>query len=243
MSVKTNAITETLRTLHGIHVELTDLDGQLRRGPQLIHAHEANVLRCRENLSRLEDEAKRARMASDAKQTQLRAGEEKVDKFKVQLNTAGSNREYQALKDQIAAAEMANSVLADEILEGLDRLDEFTTKLGAAREALAKAEAEQAKVAAQVQRETPSIRDNLEKTQARLKEAEAALPDDFRAIYVRAVQAFKQEALAPVTGEFCGGCNQKVPLNAINALLLPEPKPLVCRSCGRMLYVPEDWGH
>ncbi|MBN2023468.1 MAG: phospholipase [Pirellulales bacterium] len=241
MSSQTNAVTETLRALHRVHGQVTDLEGRLRRGPQVVRAHEANVARCEANLARLQEEAKKARMASDAKQSQLKGGEEKVAKLRVQLNTASSNREYQALKDQIAAAEMANSVLSDEILEGLERLDGFAAQIDEAKQTLAKAQAEREKVARQVEAEAPSIRDDLAVAQGNLKEAESALPDDFRPLYNRAVQAFGQEALAPVVGEYCGGCNQKVPLNAIAALLLTVPKPLVCRSCGRMLYVPEDW--
>ena len=45
------------------------------------------------------------------------------------------------------------------------------------------------------------------------------------------------EALAPVEGECCGGCSQTLTPQTINALRLD--KPVFCKSCGRLLYLPE----
>jgi predicted nucleic acid-binding Zn-ribbon protein len=180
-------------------------------------------------------------MASDAKQTQLRGGEEKVKKLHDQLNAAGSNREYQALKEQIAAVEMANSVLADEILESLERLDEFAQKIAEAEAQMEKAQVQRELNRKGIDEMRPTIEADIERLEAELAEVERTLPDDFTAIYRRAVAARGEAALAPLHGEFCGGCNRKVPLNDINKLLMTEAKPLVCRACGRMLYAPEGW--
>lgn len=241
MASQTNLVTETLRELHRIHIQLTDLGARLRRGPNLIRAHENNVQRCQDQLEAVRDELKKTRMASDSKQGLLRDGEQRVDKLKTQLNMASSNREYQSFKEQIAATEMANSVMADEVLETLEKLDEFGGRIAEAEAAVAKAEAEKAKVEQQFAEEDPLIRADLARLEAELKEAEAHLPDDFKQIYLRAVNARGGDALAPVRGQYCEGCNQKVPLNDINKVLVAEPKPLVCRACGRMLYVPENW--
>jgi uncharacterized protein len=241
MASETNAVTETLRTLHRIHIQLTDLGARLRRGPNLIRAHDNNRNRCQEQLDALRDQLKKARLGSDAKQGHLRDGEDKVKKLQTQLNMANNNREYQLLKEQIAAVEMTNSVTADEILEGLERIDEFAGKIAEAEAAVAKAAAEQEKVAEQFAGEEPSIRGDLARLEAELKQAEAALPEDFKPLYHRAVGARNGDAMAPVRGEYCDGCNQKVPLNDINKVMVAEPKPLMCRACGRLLYVPENW--
>ena len=241
MSSQTNAITETLRTLHRIHRQLTDLQTRLRRGPQLITAHTNNVQRCKDGLAAAQDEAKKARMASDAKQGQLRDGEEKIKKLQTQLNTANSNREYQSFQEQIAATEMANSVLADEILEGLDSLDGFAEKVTEAETVLKKAEEQAAQTKKNIEADRPVIEGDIARLEAELKETEKGLLGEFKPLYDRAVAARGEQALAPLKGEYCLGCNHKVPLNAINKLLMTEPKPLICQSCGRLLYVPEDW--
>ncbi|MBN1588058.1 MAG: phospholipase [Pirellulales bacterium] len=241
MSSQTHTATETLRTLHRIHRQLTDLNGRLRRGPQLIQAHQRNLDRCKNELAEIQESAKKARVASDAKQTLLRGGEEKVKKLQDQLNTAGSNREYQALKEQIAGVEMANSVLADEILESLERLDEFAQKIADAEAQLEKSEVQRDLNQKGIDELRPTIEADITRLEAELAEVEKALPDDFTMIYRRIVNSRGEAALAPLHGEYCGGCNHKVPLNDINKLLMTEAKPLVCRACGRLLYVPEGW--
>ena len=241
MSSQTNTATEILRTLHRIHRQLTDLRNRLRRGPQLIAAHDNNVQRCKNELTNAQEESKKARVAHDNKQGQLRDSEEKVKKLQTQLNTANSNREYQSLQEQIAAVEMANSVLADEILEGFDGLEEFAKKVTEFEEKLSKAETQRDQTQKNVDEERPTIEGDIARLEGELRETETTLPGDFKPLYDRAVTARGEQALAPLRNEYCLGCNHKVPLNAINKLLMTEPKPLICQGCGRLLYVPEGW--
>jgi len=241
MSSQTNTATETLRTLHRIHRQLTDLRTRLRRGPQLVGAHENNVQRCKNELAAIQESTKKARMANDAKQRQLREGEDRIKKLHEQLNMAKSNREYQVFKEQIAALEMVNSVLADEIIEGLEGLDEFAQRVAEAAAQVKKSDVQREQTAKKVGEERPGIEADVARLEAELRETEKGLPGDFQSLYARAVAARGEEALAPLRGEYCTGCNHKVPLNDINKLLMPEAKPLVCQGCGRLLYVPEEW--
>ena len=224
--------------MHRIHRQLSDLRQRLERGPKLIHAHQTNVEN-NENLSaKASDETKTARVAADKKQDQLQDGETKVKKLRVQLNTANSNREYQALKEQIAAHEMTNSVLADEILEGLEKIDQLVVKVSEAEVIVGKARQEAEKNAAEVGRQKPLLEADIQRLEAELKEAETVLPDDVRNLYQRVVQSKGEDALSPIEGAFCGGCYQNIPINMINELMLH--RPVFCKACGRLLYLPEN---
>ena len=114
-------LTESLRTLHRIHRQHSDLKDRLTRGPRQIQAAEANVKKCEADLAQAKDAFKQAKMASDEKQLQLKHRESKLVDLQAKLNMAQSNKEYQLLKDQMAADKQANSVLADEILETLEK--------------------------------------------------------------------------------------------------------------------------
>ena len=94
-----------LRELHRIHQQLADLRDRLDRGPKQVRAREANVAQLEARLTEARDRAKQTQMAIDRKQLDLKSGEQKVVDLRVKLNTANSNREYQALIEQIAAAE------------------------------------------------------------------------------------------------------------------------------------------
>jgi len=239
MTSQTNIATETLRTLHRIRRQLDDLNERLERGPRVVRAHRANVERLEAELQKLRDEARTLRMATDDKQNQLASGETSVAKRRQQLQAASSNREFQALQDEVAAADKTNEVLEIEILEALDKLDGYDQRIEQAVAAVAKARQEAEKATQDVAKQEPHVRGDIERLRGELQHCEADLPGDFRETYQRVIRQKGEDALAPVQGEFCGGCNQHVPVNMINDLMLS--RPVTCKACGRLLYLPEDY--
>src|SRR5687767_7967117 len=143
-------LTETLRTLHRIHRQHSDLKDRLSRGPRQIHVAETTVKKCETDLTAAKDAYKHAKMASDDKQLQLKHREAKLVDLQAKLNMAQSNKEYRLLKDQMAADKQANSVLADEILEALDKIDQLQAAVKTAEANLAKTKGEQSKVRGRV---------------------------------------------------------------------------------------------
>jgi predicted nucleic acid-binding Zn-ribbon protein len=229
--------TSVLRVLHRLQRQLTDLRERLDRGPRQIHAAEANIRRCEEEAAKTKEEAKTMRLAADKKQLQLKANEDKVKDLRNKLNTATNNREYQILREQIAADEMANSVLADEILEAFEKADDFQKNIADAEQILAAAKKKTEEIHADVARVEPTLRADLGRIEAELQTHEATLPNDLGELYNRIVRSRGEDALAVVEGQCCGGCHQQLPLNHCANVMLG--KPVLCKSCGRLLYLPE----
>ena len=75
-----NVSTSVLRDLHRIHRQLTDLRERLARGPKQVRAAETHVAHCENQLAAVEAETKALRVATDAKQVQLKGGEDKKGK-------------------------------------------------------------------------------------------------------------------------------------------------------------------
>ncbi len=202
-------------------------------------AHQANLDRLAKQLEEVQTKFKSLRVHADAKQVSLQAGEAAVQRRRHQLLEAKSNTEYQALKDQIAADEMANSVLADEALELMEKADEAGTAVATAEATVAKARDEADKHRQDYEGEAPAIQGDVRRLEAELEDdrgrADRRLPQSLSA----SGPGQGGDALAPVHGEFCGGCNQHVPLNLCSGLMLS--KPVCCKSCGRLLYIPEDY--
>ncbi|KKK65303.1 hypothetical protein LCGC14_2975510 [marine sediment metagenome] len=232
-----HATTDLLRTLHRIHRQLTDLRNRLDRGPKVVRASEANVEHCQTKLAEAREEAKRIRMAADAKQLQLKTDESKIEDLGKKLNTASSNREYQALKDQIAALKMTNSVLDDEILEAWEKSEAFQETVVETEKVLKQTKEKAEKVRQEVEQQQPLILGDITRLEAELKECESSLKDDVHELYQRVVRQKGEDALAAVEGQVCSGCHQQVPLNVCSDLMMG--RHLFCKSCGRLLYVPE----
>lgn len=230
-------LTEALRTLHRIHRQVADLQDRLQRGPKQVKGAEAVVKKSEADLAAAKEAFKTAKLASDEKNLQLKSRESRVLDLKGKLNAANSNREYQLLKDQIAADDQANSVLSDEILEALERLDVLQAHIKEAEGVLAQVRAEETKTRQRVGEQQQVLEAELGKYTAELVAAEGLLEGDFKENYLRMAKSRGVDSLAPVENETCGGCYQTLTAHIIDQLRLN--KPVFCKSCGRLLYLPE----
>jgi predicted nucleic acid-binding Zn-ribbon protein len=226
-----------LRELHRIHQRLADLRDRLERGPKQVRAREANVTQLEAKLTEAKDRAKQMQMALDRKNLDLKAGEQKVVDLKVKLNGANSNREYQAFLEQIAAAEMAGSVMSDEILEGMEKVDLLNAATKEAEKNLAAGKQDMQKAKEAVESSAAGIKTDITALEAELVQAEQSLPADLKADYQRVVRSKGADSLSSVDDGVCTGCGQQITLNMQNELQLS--KLVFCKSCGRLLYLPE----
>ncbi|QGJ68880.1 Phospholipase [Planctomycetales bacterium 10988] len=233
------SLTECLRILHRLHRQLGDISDRLRRGPLQIKAREANLAKLQTEVEEIEQEAKETRMTADQKELLLKSREQKIKDLQAKLNSCKTNREYQAIREQIAADEMACSVLSDEILEVYERSDEIQARVPEVKEKAQKTQQELESTRTKIQESEEKLLSERERLQGELQEAEKKLPAAERDTYRRLVKQMAADALAPIEGKnrVCGGCYQQIPLNDYNRLCTSQI--VYCRSCGRLLYLPE----
>jgi predicted nucleic acid-binding Zn-ribbon protein len=227
-----------LRILHRLHIQLSDLKSRHERGPKRIKAAQNAVQSLTQELESAKEHLKRNRMTIDEKDLQLRERENRIADLKAKLNSASSNREYQAFVEQVAADEQANSVLSDEILELLDKQTELQKSIELAKENLEKGKAELASVQKHVDDENSTLESEISRISEELKAEEAKLPADFKADYDRIVGTRHEDGLARLDGECCGNCNQMITPQMHSELIML--KPILCRSCGSFIYLPES---
>lgn len=231
-------LADSLSTLHRIHRQMADVRDRLQRGPKQIRVAEGTVKAAETGVAQAKDNFKQAKMAADEKQLQLRQREARIKDLQFKLNTANNNKEYQLLKDQIAADEQANSVLSDEILEALERMDELQIAIKGAEANLGKTKDELQRVRQRIDSQLHDLETQLARVTQELQAAEDQLPEAFKPEYLRLAKSMGEDALAPVEGGCCGGCFQTLTPQTIDQLLLD--RPIFCKSCGRLLYVPEE---
>ncbi len=224
--------------LHRIHRQLDDLRGRLERGPKQIVVGKANVGKKEEELKAAKELLTRAKVKADDLQLQLRQREGRITDLQSKLNTANSNKEYQAIKDQIAADKQANSVLTDEILEMLERIEDLEKKAKEAEAALARSRDELAALIERVDNERATLESEIQRLLAELHEAERELPPKLQADYRRLADSRGEDALAPVENDVCTGCYTTITIQMRTELMLQQP--VFCKSCGRLLYLPES---
>ena len=227
-----------LRKLHRIHRQRADLKGQIERGPRQIKAGEAMIAKAQADVQAAQQTLKRATIACDEKQLQLKSREMRIVDLEGKLNTAASNREFSLLKEQIAADKQANSVLSDEILEGLEQIEQLEAKVSEAQQELKKQQADHETRVAETQQKLADLANELSRVEADLESTEQEIPAGAVADYKRLTDARGEEALAPVDGDSCGGCYHTLTTQLIDRLRMSLL--IRCPNCNAFLYFPED---
>jgi uncharacterized protein len=234
----TAAITETMRTLHRILRQQADIRDRKAAGPRQVAAHTTQVSAAEAARAVVQDDAKRAKITADQKQLQLKTAEAKLRDLEGKLNACKTNREYQLLGEQIAADKMAMKVLEDEILESLERVDAVRGTLPAAEAAVQAAGKALADTKARVAAAAQELAGEESRLQSELEAHERELPADVRDVYDRVVRQKREDGLAPLEAESCGGCFRQITGNMYSELLMG--RMVMCRTCGRLLYMPES---
>jgi predicted nucleic acid-binding Zn-ribbon protein len=224
--------------LHRIHRQLGDLRGRRERGPKQITHGEAAVAKKEEELKAAKEALTKAKVKADDLQLQLRQREGRIADLQSKLNAATSNKEYQAIREQIAADKQANSVLTDEILEMLERIEELERKLKEADAAVHRSRDELKGLTQRVEGERAMLDSEIERLSGELHQAENDLPGALKAEYKRLSESRGEDALAAVENEVCTGCYTTITVQMKNELVMHHP--IFCKSCGRLLYLPEE---
>ena len=227
-----------IRTLHRIQRQLTDLRSQLAAGPKQIAAHMNQLKHAEHKQEQVAEDLTKARKHADEKQLLLRSSEAKINDLEAKRNTAKTNREYQLLGEQIEADKMAIKVLEDEILESLERVDEVNNKQPAAKENLKRVAEALETLKDQVKKETARLESEVARVMSQLEEAERELNSETKEIYKRVVKHKGEDGMAVSEGGCCGGCHQQLTGKMLSQLLTGSVA--MCRSCGRLLYEPEE---
>jgi len=236
-----NSIAPLLAEIHQIQRQLSDLHSRLHRGPKMIQVQKDAVERILARLEQVKAEYRLLSQAAKFKEDQLAQSEAALNRRKSQMQEAKTNKEFQALKLQVEADEAANGTLADEALLALEKAEKFAPNITSIEHELDAANGMLAKTQAMIAEESPTIEADIVRCSARLNEAEALLPKDFLEIYSRLAKSMGgEQSLAQIYDQnFCGGCRQSIPINFIAQVL--HGKPVVCTSCGRLLYIPEGF--
>jgi predicted nucleic acid-binding Zn-ribbon protein len=119
----------------------------------------------------------------------------------------------------------------------MERIEQLQAAIKVAEENLAKTKDEFAKVRKRVEEQQQGLEAEFTRVQSELTAAEGQLPEIFRDDYLRLARAMGADCMAPVEGESCGGCFTILSPQVHD--LIRRDKSVFCKSCGRLLYLPE----
>lgn len=228
---------EIFREIHRLRKNLKDLQTKIEQTPKQLKTQQAAVARQDEALKQAQDGLKHLKVTMHEKEVSLKAVMQKLEKYERQLNEIMSKKEFEALKHEIAHARQEKDKLETEILEAMGEIEERAGKLPDMERTLQQTRAETAKFEAESHSRLAGFTQQIEEVKKQLAEIEATLPDDIRPHYLRISALKGEDALAAVAGRTCSACYTEITAQNYNDLARSLFVP--CKSCGRILYMPQ----
>jgi predicted nucleic acid-binding Zn-ribbon protein len=230
-----SGLTEVFREIHRLRLYARGLQEQIDRVPIQRKAQLARVARHEEMLRQGQEEVRHFKVAIHEKEVSLKAAHTQIAKHQRQLNEAGSKKEYDALKLEISNEQQTCRRLEDEILDVMAQSEEKAAGLPELEQAVRMAKEEYGRYEQGVEERVADLRAQLEEARRQLQEAEAQVPEEVRPQFNRLTAAMGADALAAVPGRTCSACHTGITAQNYNDLQIG--RFLVCKSCGRVLYL------
>ncbi|MHB1424090.1 MAG: zinc ribbon domain-containing protein [Gemmataceae bacterium] len=225
------------REIHRLRRFAHELQEQIDRLPRQQKTQQTKVARQEENLRQGQDALKHLKIEIHAKEGTLKSSHGQIAKYRKQLNEAESKKEYDALQHEINEVQAACQRMEEEILSGIAESEEKTAQLPELEKAVRQAQEEQTQFETAMQERLANYRAQLADARRQLQEREAALPHNLRAQYERYVAARGYDALSATAGRTCAACYTEITAQQHNEL--QQELFVLCKSCGRILYLPE----
>jgi predicted nucleic acid-binding Zn-ribbon protein len=223
------------REIHRLRKHAQDLQEQLDRIPRQLKAQQVRVARLEQEQHDEQEAIKKLKVEVQGREKALKARYADVDKY-AQLPIS-SKKEYDAQQAEIAAARADCRRQEDVILEGMAQVEERTALLPERDKALAGAKQELASFEKDSGARKASLAGQLAQVSAQLQKAEEQIPANLRDQYKRVVNARGADAMSAVRDRTCTACYTEITAQNYNDLA--GGMFIFCKSCGRVLYLPE----
>ncbi|MCF7917023.1 MAG: hypothetical protein K9L61_04525 [Candidatus Omnitrophica bacterium] len=207
--------------------------------PTRINEVKALISQKQQEFTALKDKVNKLELAKKNKEGELAQKEENLKKTRAQLYQLKTNKEYQIKLDEISSIEADISCAEEELLKFLDSIDQEKNKIKDAEKSV---EIEVGKL----KQEINSLESKQKEIEQKIKDLESkrksflnGVDDKILKKYQDLLQKRHGLAIVPVEDNNCGACHMSMTHQKINEIKMYD-KLVLCESCVRILYLPED---
>ncbi|RPI27283.1 MAG: hypothetical protein EHM61_08950 [Acidobacteria bacterium] len=228
---------QSLVQLQDLDLALKELRDKIRRVPLEMTALEqelADFRRAHQTALQKQEEGdkERRRLESEVEAFRL-----KLSKYRDQLMSVKTNKEYQAMLAEIANCEREISAKEDEILERMMLADDWFRQQRAAAAELSTKEKEIQARRHELEAFQTRAESELNQLEKRRDSLRQKLAPELIALYERIATARHGVAVAPALDQSCQACHVRLRPQLFNEVRR-NLQIIRCESCSRILYYP-----
>lgn len=240
-------ILSALVSLQKIELDLSQLRRRRRSRAGAVTAQEARIQKHRKEHESVRQQGLEHRMQADGLELQLRETEEHLDKLRVVLNTAKTNKEYATVLTQINTEKADNTKVESDALKILAEVDTVKKQAEAIEATIVGEEEQLTKIQNSCAQEINKLDGMIDELSVKHDKAAKELSPDTLALFERLARQYDGEAMAPVEqagrkppfSYTCGGCYMSLNAEHANALRTRD-EIRQCDNCQRLLYMDKS---
>lgn len=222
--------------LHDLDSRVQRLEREIRDGPAVLAGLQAQVAQIEKKKKAVDERVMVLRAQIKLRENELRATEQKIERTKKQASEVRTNKEFVAYRAELSNYQADSDRLQGEVLKILEVVE-------AAEKKTASFEQDKAGIAAKIDSAQSALDESLESVKQerdalleKRPELRKGIPGENLQAYER-VQRSRGTALAPIDGEYCSACMERLTRNDVYAVQ-NRSRLVQCRGCNRVL-VPE----
>lgn len=237
------ATIDGIRALQDIELQIVDIRRQLANKERLVTRQLAQHKAVEDAIAGDRNEVRKAQMAVDEIDLDLKARNAHVAKIREALNSVKSNKEYATLLGQLNT-EKADATRVEQRAFELMAVVEEKKNAMATKEASLKLEQTRLdNVRGQFEQARKLFADKLAVLEKQRSQLAAALTKEALELFNRVSERYEGEVMARISrvnprrdDYLCDGCNMSLAAERFNALMTRDTV-ITCDNCGRILYV------
>ncbi len=177
--------------------------------------------------------------STNKKEMELAELESKISKYKEQLFSVKTNKEYQAILSEINTLEKQNSSTEDEELELLDSKDGLEKSYMEAKKELEKEEKKLQKAKGKLLKERDGVVKNIKSLSTKKEAIYPTLPTQLFKEYDRLIKKRHGVAIVSVVDEICTGCHMKLTPQMFQKVR-KNTEIVRCSQCSRFVFYEQE---
>ncbi len=225
--------------LQQLDSELKTITGKLEQLPARIESLKKQVVEAHQELELTKQSVVELRKQYKLAEVELKAAEDKISSYSVQLYSAKTNEQYKAFLREIETQKKLKNAIEDRMIALMEETEALEQKARASERQVAELEAEHREKIQLLEAEQAELTAAMEERLAQRTETAQSLPEDLLKRYERVKASKGGIAVAPIRKERCSGCLNPIPPQRI-VEIDREDRVYICDACGRILVVERD---
>ncbi len=231
-------VIELLLKVQGIDLMIGKIKAEHDTIPGQLEELNNSVGELEEAIEEQEAELKNIKVAIREAESKMSLLNEMEKKYKQQLTSVKTNREYSALLTEIEGVKKEKEELDDSAIEKMERIEVITNEIEESKKKLEDFQTQSKDKRKELSRRIKNLSKKMAVEEQKRGNLAVRIERGTLKLYERIMNSRNDRAVVPLRNGSCGGCFAEVPLQKV-ADIRKGDQLLTCDNCGRILYYEE----